>query len=479
MLTIGLLGAWLAIALLQLARFALARRYLRGAPAGGNSEGGPELVLLVPVLNEQDVIEESLRWFGGLTGELPWLSVIYVTTEREARSQARPSTRELIERRLPSLQRVHVVHYPYSYGVMAHQLNYAIDRLIEHGGNDRLIGVYNVDSKPGAAAIAAARAALLADPRCVVQQYAIYPFPPPRNFAAAVLSHIACWQTRWSLHFELGRTLIAQALPWRRGVAGAAAALVRPMLYAIGHGLFLRAGCWRELSGFPEDEVNEDAFLGLQLRLAGYRMRSVPFLEPALPPPAIGVYLRQQAVWYNGPARAWHYWRKLIQGGAGRHRLRPRLGLRAAVWAALETFKLWLAACYWLIGPWLIVVLMPALILVQRQYAALLPWLALLIWWCWGFHRLVHRAYRVQGIANAAPGGVAAAVVAYLLHGVGPVIWLARVGSGGNGQARKYKTERSAGAERRGALGSPGEMVYAAGARDDAEEDVLARGHEL
>ncbi|MBV9756863.1 MAG: hypothetical protein JO047_07400, partial [Alphaproteobacteria bacterium] len=313
----------------------------------------------------------------------------------------------------------------------------------------------------------------------VVQQYAIYPFPPPRDFTAAVLSHVACWQTRWSLHFELGRTLIAEALPWRRGALGAAAALVRPMLYAIGHGLFLRAGCWRELSGFPEDEVNEDAFLGLQLRLAGYRMRSVPFLEPALPPPAIGVYLRQQAVWYNGPARAWHYWRKLIRGGAGRHRLRPQLGFRAAAWAALETSKLWLAALHWLLGPWLIVGLMPALILAQRQYAALLPWLALLIWWCWGFHRLVHRVYRAQGIANAPPGGVVPAVLAYLLHGVGPLIWLARTVSGGNSQRRKYKTERSAGAEPEGALGSPNEMVYAPRAREHAEERVLAGGDEL
>jgi hypothetical protein len=448
MLTIGLLGAWAALCLLQLARFALASRYLRvGPPPDGLPAGGPQLVLLVPVLSEQDVIENSLQWFGGLTATLPWLSVVYVTTEREPRAEGRPSTRAMIERRLPQLARVSVLHYPYRYGVMAHQLNYAIDQLFESGGNDRLIGVYNVDSKPGAAAIVAARAALLADPRSVVQQYAIYPFPPPDDFAAAVLSHIACWQTRWSLHFELARTLIAQVLPFGRSVLGRAATLTRPILYAIGHGLFLRAGCWRELSGFPEDEINEDAFFGLQLRLAGYRMQSVPFLEPALPPPALRVYLRQQAVWYNGPARAWHYWRKLTRGGAGRHRLRPQLTGWTAAWAALETFKLWLAAFYWLLGPWLIALVIPALALAQGLPLALLPWLALLLWWCWGFHRLVHGVYRTQGIDIAPPGDVAASVVAYLLHGVGPIIWLARSCSGRNGQARKYKTERSGSAD--------------------------------
>lgn len=444
MLIIGLLGAWAAICLLQLARFGLAWRYLRGGSrVAAIDPAVPPVVLLVPVLSEQDVIEDSLRWFGGLTAALPWLSVVYVTTEREPRSGLRPSTRALIERRLPQLARVTLVHYPRSYGVMAHQLNYAIDVLCERHGDDLLIGVYNVDSKPSAAAVAAARTALMADPRTVVQQYAIYPYPPPRDFASSVLSHIACWQTRWSLHFELGRTLVAQALPARDGVLGIAAALVRPMLYAIGHGLFLRARCWRDLSGFPEDEVNEDAFFGLQLRLAGYRMRSVPYLEPALPPPDIAVYLRQQAVWYNGPARAWHYWRKLTRGGGGRHRLRPLLTGWGAARAALETYKLWLCALYWLLGPWLIVAVMPAIILAQRQFVALLAWLALLLWWCWGFHRLVHRVYRAHGTDSAAPGGVAAAVVAYLLHGVGPIIWLGRSWSGRNGQGRKYKTERT------------------------------------
>lgn len=448
MVITALLGAWAAICLLQFARFVLACRYLRPGDAGAQVPAtGPALVLLVPVMSEQDVIEDSLQWFGGLTAALPWLSVVYVTTEREPRSEARPSTRALIERRLPLLQRVRVVHYPYRYGVMAHQLNYAIDRLRERHGDDLPIGIYNVDSKPSAAAVAAARAALLSDPRTVVQQYAIYPFPPPRDFAAAMLSHIACWQTRWSLHFELGRTLIAQALPAGADLVGRAAALIRPMLYAIGHGLYLRTGCWRDLSGFPEDDINEDAFFGLQLRLAGYRMRTVPFLEPALPPPTIGIYLRQQAVWYNGPARAWHYWRKLLRGGPRRHRLRPRLAGWTAAWAALETFKLWLAAFYWLLGPWLIVVLMPALLLMERRFGALALWFALLLWWCWGFHRLVHRVYRDQGLDIAPPGGIAASVVAYLLHGVGPIIWLARACSGRNGQATKYKTERTGGAD--------------------------------
>lgn len=445
MLIFGLLSAWAVICLLQLARFAAAARYLRGGSRlAGAGPAAPPLVLLVPVLSEQEVIEDSLCWFAGLTAALPWLSVVYVTTEREPASDRWPSTRELIKRRLPQFARVSVLHYPYRYGVMAHQLNYAIERLLERGGDDLLIGIYNVDSKPSAAAVVAARAALLADRRSVVQQYAIYPFPRPHDFTSAVLSHIACWQTRWSLHFELGRTLLAQALPARRGALGLAAALVRPMLYAIGHGLFFRGRCWRELSGFPEDEINEDAFFGLQLRLAGYRMRTVPFLEPALPPPAIGVYLRQQAVWYNGPARAWHYLAKLIRGGPGRHRLRPLLGRRSIAWGALETLKLWLPAFYWLIGPWLILVLMPALMITQGQLLALPLWGALVVWWCWGFHRVVHRIYRAGGLETVAPGGIGAAMVAYLLHGVGPIICLARTCSGGTRQAKKYKTERTA-----------------------------------
>jgi len=439
-----LLIAWAAICLLQLLRFDAAVRYLRSATRSAvNSAWLPPLTLLIPVLSEQDIIDESVAWFGSLTDALPWLSVVYITTEREPRSDRGPSTQELLLRRLGSFDRVTTLHYPYRDGVMAHQLNYGVDRVVQGSDGQVLLGIYNVDSKPSPDAIVRARAELLRDPRTVVQQYAIYPFAEPTDLASAILSHVACWQTRWSLHFELGRTLWSKTLASSGARWQPVALIVRPLLYTIGHGLFLRPDCWHELSGFPEDEINEDAFLGLQLRLAGYRVQTIPYLEAALPPPSVGAYLRQQAVWFNGPARAWHYLARLMLGSSGRHIGRMRVASPTAARAALETFKLWLPACAWAFGPWLIFLVIPALALWQGRYVALAVWFALLLWYCWGFHLLVHWVYRLLGVKTGAPGGPVAAILAYLLHGVGPVMWLAASLSGRNGQSSKYKTARA------------------------------------
>lgn len=437
------MAAWLAICLAQLARFAAAARYVGGVEdAPSHPPAAPRLFLLVPVLDEQKLIDESLAWFGGLTRTHEWLSVVYVTTQRERSCGHAPTTGEMIRRRLGEFDRISLIHYPYRHGVMAHQLNYAVDRLLEEQGGELLLGIYNIDSQPTADAISRARADLLNDPASVVQQYAIYPYPEPVDFGSAVLSHVALWQTRWSLHFEMGRTLFAQALPDRGGLSGTAAELARPLLYTIGHGLFLHSRCWRQLSGFPEDEINEDAFFGLQLRLAGYRLRTIPYLESALPPPSVGIHLRQQAVWFNGPARAWHYLAKLILGSDGRHQARPRLPVRAWGYAALETFKLWLHAAYWFLGPLLILGVIPAAALWQGRPVELALWLVLALWHCWGFHLLVHRVHRRTGVATGRPGNAAAALVAYLLHGVGPILWLMNCMTGRNEQSKKHRTEK-------------------------------------
>lgn len=38
---------------------------------------------------------------------------------------------------------------------------------------------------------------------------------------------------------------------------------------------------WLSISGFPQDEPNEDAFLGLMLHLNGFSLESIPKLEYA------------------------------------------------------------------------------------------------------------------------------------------------------------------------------------------------------
>ena len=395
------------------------------------------LVLVIPVMNEQAVILESVDWFKQLSERLPGLTVVYVTTSRETRISGCDTTQEILEKAVSDHPRIKLVNEPGHKGVMATQLNYAIARL--DNNEKTIVGIFNVDCRPTEESLHAAVNRLEQTPRSVVQQYSHYPYETPVGLHGAVLSHIALWQSRWSLQFELGRNLVANLV---HGVVGPRLrTFLLPFNYVIGHGLFFGWSTWNELSGFPEDEINEDAFFGLQLRLSGYQVTTIPYLKKSDSAERIDIFTRQQCTWFNGPARAWCYLEKLYFGSdALPHKNRPPA--KGFVVPVCETFKLFLHAVYWLLGPPLLVVVIPYVLLVEGAFPQFTVWMLLLILFCWGLNYLSYRVLDRLGLESNSPGGIPSAILAYLLHGVGPMRWIARTIAGQNSLENKYKTEK-------------------------------------
>ena len=84
------------------------------------------------------------------------------------------------------------------------------------------------------------------------------------------------------------------------------------MNYVIGHGLYIRRSVLQSVGFFPENSINEDAFLGFLLNEA--RIKIIPFkeLEHAEFVDRIDSYIKQQNVWFNGPFDAFKYYKSWI-----------------------------------------------------------------------------------------------------------------------------------------------------------------------
>jgi hypothetical protein len=441
-----------ALALLcgiQTLRMLLAWRYLTRAQTVGSQRDAPMMMyLLVPVLYEQSVIDTTFHRFAGMAALRPWLCVVFVTSAREDSVEGRSTTHQLLVDYVarPHAGRVRLFKYPGTEGVMAHQLNYAVDQILREQTSPFLIAVYNVDSVPGWAAIDYAHMRLSEDHSRVLQQYAVYPPKQSRGYSGRVLSHVAAWQTRWSLHFELGRLLVDHRVAPEPSAGTTLWDLLRPMHYAIGHGLFLASTTWEWTTGLAEDEINEDAQLGLLLHVCGRRIEPVPFLEVAEPPPTLSAYIRQQAVWFNGPFYALRYARKLWYGSSGRHFRRPMAsGLCDRLNVAFAAGKLALHAVYWLTGPPLLVGATIVMVL-RGDWLAVTAWIALSFYYVYGLNVLANALARRISTQYASSawqlGDPTAALAAYLLHCVGPVVRLSRLAAGSNRLDKKYKTER-------------------------------------
>lgn len=105
------------------------------------------------------------------------------------------------------------------------------------------------------------------------------------------------WQNRWSIVYELGKLLEVS-----KNNLG--------FMYTIGHGLFIKNKFLQEIGGYNENDLNEDNEFGYRLRKEGLKIYPIPFLEKSGFASNLSIYIKQQAVWFNGPLYAFGYFLK-------------------------------------------------------------------------------------------------------------------------------------------------------------------------
>jgi hypothetical protein len=194
----------------------------------------PSIHIILPVLNEEKRLTDFVHYFTNtLQQEYPALELWIVTTQREREEYPASATIDLAKSLSSSNNTIHHLHYPGAIGVMAHQLNYAI----EHMPSSGLYAIYNADSRPEPKTFSWTSQRYDSTKHLLFQQYGIY----TKNYsyikaqkAGSLLVATMYWQCRWAIGFEYYRAASAtKRKTWP--------ASMRALNYCIGHGLFISA----------------------------------------------------------------------------------------------------------------------------------------------------------------------------------------------------------------------------------------------
>ncbi|MDP1760262.1 MAG: hypothetical protein Q8L01_02315 [Candidatus Woesebacteria bacterium] len=172
-----------------------------------NTQKLSRIIILIPVLREQNIIYKTLERFASLK---KIEKIIFITTEKEnsEKNGNSETTFDILKREKRKYSNIDIIHYPYTTGVMAHQLNYACQSLEDKNYNGFVL-IYNADSVIFQNSINGFQNYIYRHSSAnVIQQSAIFIdnyTHYPNTFRGDILKAIALYQSRWTFAHELYR----------------------------------------------------------------------------------------------------------------------------------------------------------------------------------------------------------------------------------------------------------------------------------
>ncbi len=269
-----------------------------------------EFILLLPVLREEKVIKNTLKYLSSFKYKLDKLKVIIITHQKELatdntnKKKKNQNTIDIVKETIPELNRklkrnvfLHY-HYPYSEGIKSDQLNYALKKLTNQNppifqNKNTYIGLYDADSiSDKNTLMILADNAIKNNFPLVYQQPVIY-FKNydflPNTINGLFMKSFALFQTRYSLGYEAPMFLNSS-----KNIKHP----IGKMLYCLGHGLFIRADFLKRIGFFPTPI--EDTRLGHILSYLKIDVKLLPSLAVTEVAQKVIHLLKQSSVWFTG-----------------------------------------------------------------------------------------------------------------------------------------------------------------------------------
>lgn len=273
----------------------------------------PELILLLPVLREQQHLPRALQALGALS--YPGRKrILVVTTEREIaenQGESRGTTIEVVETFLAALAGDEAVsyehlHFPHLVGNKASQLNYALQAISQDQAmlSSTYIGVYDADSRP----VSDTLLRLL----CVLAQEEKNNRPWPIALQQPTLFLGNFWNVSWYLQLEAlfqTRWVFGHEIRTLRASTRRLAHYLAPYAYCVGHGMFLRADFLQSTGGFPEP--SEDVPLGYRLTFLGIPIHPLPVYDVCEVAPRVSTLVRQSGFWCSNALLMWREYQRV------------------------------------------------------------------------------------------------------------------------------------------------------------------------
>jgi cellulose synthase/poly-beta-1,6-N-acetylglucosamine synthase-like glycosyltransferase len=463
------------------------QRYVLQVEASGDHTPNIHVVLLLPLLREQDNVAPLLAAIDTLTFPTERLLVVPITTEREVVSQRSreqaansvlndlevgrrgvgflwrhsshfathrlqfwaktfptepdtvraaiqqlvtgTSTQEVVEQLIEKggfrFRLLHI-HYPSHHGNKASQMNYALQVLREQGAIAEPERTYvGVYDADSRPPRPILIALSIAASEDLAAAFQQYPIYLQDTTGLEPLMRNEAWlQTARSVCIELPRQLHINT-EIKKGRRNG-----KTFTYCIGHGEFLRAD-WLMRAGFPEETPIDDLPTGLMLSLAAQPIVPLPFFDFCGVPNNILDFFRQSATWfeaqsdYIGPyRRAACYFKPLSK----RRRFRGLVEQVEAniTWAARGPIRIIMLLSSLMTGLWQMSVVLSTLFLAEA-------------WTQWSITQLLLDSHVCCDHLPRWPFAWSS-VTRPLFKSVGPCIYLLRKLFGR--QVPSYKTER-------------------------------------
>lgn len=247
-----------------------------------------ELNILIPCFEETKVIEQTLKHFQNIINKIPNINIYVITTQKEdsnIKSSKISTYSYLSNLELFHSNKFNIIHYPNISGMMADQLNYGIEKILENSKlpQDRIyFSIYNADSNPDISTFAEINNVINNNkfPK-IIQQYSNYFLNyNSQNF---IMKGFSIYQTA----FELRNGIINNK--------------VSPLLYShvVGHGLTIRADYINNINGFNTNFWCEDIFLTGLLFNNSEHILPLYSLDNAENPGKLSTQIIQNAVWFK------------------------------------------------------------------------------------------------------------------------------------------------------------------------------------
>lgn len=173
----------------------------------------PNIFVLIPALREQKRIVKTLEYFT-TNFNTKNIKIIVITTQREFEGNFKgKSTKEIVKKFIRThrlSKKVICINYPDKRGVMAHQLNFALDSIKD---NNSFVAIYNADSRPHSDTLEILSDQIEKHPTAdIFQQSSAFiknysDMPGSNKIVNLFLKTSAILQTRWTFAHEFPRLL--------------------------------------------------------------------------------------------------------------------------------------------------------------------------------------------------------------------------------------------------------------------------------
>lgn len=263
------------------------------------------LLILIPVLREQNIIAETINYFRQLDLKNIQLHLCIAGTKREYNSLEiygfKKSTRQVVEETCEKLKtnaKFTVDFFEaedFDNGDRATQLNYAAECAMEKYKDIDVVGVYDADSRPTPDTLMEVAEKFLINANVSYQQPAFFletANKMTRNGENPILIANALYQNTWSVISE-----IPMWIDYARSKG-----LGKGNFYCIGHGEFFPKKIY-EAYKFPEHEVTDGIQIGYRLSMSGQKVEILSNYCNDDVPHQLTTLIKQHKRWFGGCMR--------------------------------------------------------------------------------------------------------------------------------------------------------------------------------